>query len=266
MNNGTIVNTDIVENIMDSDPGLDASPDAQPDHDFVMPPTSYMYKGRRYELICEGTCVECARCGLVLTDSVSIERGLGPLCSAKGYVEDPKNSDEMQAFIDLVEYPELCAYLTDKYKPLGVRGLMNGLVKIASLNRRSPGLHSSICDAIDSLGYHRLSGSLRDSIATLEVKNSEKDPSCYSVWVKKSEWSYTWQNELKRISGLDKYDRMRPGDNKGVLVPKTAKRGLWEAMLKHYGGHVAKTPYGTIKIERGVVDTNKDRPSNPPSV
>lgn len=233
--------------------------------DFVMPPTSYMHQGRRIELICDGVCVDCARCGMTLTDAVSIERALGPDCSQKGYDEEAVNSDEMQAFIDLAEYPELCNYLTAKYKPLGVRGLMNGLVKIASLNRRAAGLHASICDAIESLGYRRLAASLRDSIAVVEIKESKRDPSCYQVWVKKGEWTYQFGNELKRISGLNQYSRMRPGDNKGVLVPKSAKRGLWEAMLKFYSGYVAKTPAGTIKISRKLVEENKDRPSSPPS-
>lgn len=233
--------------------------------DFKMPPSSYMHKGIRHQLLLDGVCVDCARCGMKLTDSVSIERGLGPDCSSKGYAEDPVNSDEMQAFIDLAEYPALCEYLTAKYKPLGVRGLMNGLVKVAALNRRAPGLHSSICDAIESLGYRALAASLRDSIAVIEIKESKRDPECYSVWVKKSEWTYQWQNDLKSLCGMSRYERFRPGDNKGILVPKKAKRGLWEAMLQHYGGFVAKTPKGTIKIERKTVDAGKSDSTPPPA-
>jgi len=256
-------NLDTADTIPAAPPVPTVAPEVTP-ATFVMPPSEYMYKGRRFELICEGVCVSCARCALKLTDSVSIERGLGPDCSAKGYLEDPKSSDEMQAFIDLAEFPQLCDYLTSKYKPLGVRGLMNGLVKIASLNRKSVGLHAAICDAIDSLGYHTLAGALRDSISTIEIKESVKDPACYQVWVKKGEWTFAFGQEMKNISNVGRYEKMRPGDTKGVLVPKSAKRGLWEAMLRFYPGCVAKTPAGTIKIARKTVDVVKDRPSSPP--
>ena len=50
-------------------------------------------------LIMSGVCEKCAHCGQPLTDSVSIERGIGPVCSNKGYKEEPKDADEIQAMI-----------------------------------------------------------------------------------------------------------------------------------------------------------------------
>ncbi len=211
-------------------------------------PSYYFYDGRRYPLICDGVCTHCAHCGIALTDAISIQRGTGPTCSKRGYLEDPVESDEMQAFIDLSEFPELCEYLTKKYKPLGVRSLMNGLVKIASLNRRATGLHSAICDAIDSLGYKRLSSTLRESIAVISISESKLNPDCLSVWVKKSEWKSSWSYDLKRAMGMNHYDRFRMSDSKGILVPKKYKPQLWSMMIKHYEGFSAKTPSGTIKI------------------
>ena len=214
---------------------------------FEMPPQQYMKKGMHHTLVFQGVCSHCAHCGMQLTDAVSIERGLGPVCSKRGYLEDPKDPDEMQAMIDLAEYPQLVEYLVSKYKPETpnrVRGLMNGLVRICSLNRRSP-VHQACCDAIESLGYKDLASTLRESIAIIEVKN--QDEKTLHVWVKKSEWHYAWQSDLRAIPGA--YFSRR---EKGWLVPKASKHLLWAYMLKHYSGLCAKVPTSdgkrTVKI------------------
>src|ERR1700690_3365718 len=73
-----------------------------------------------------GISVQCAHCGMELTDSISQERSLGPTCSKKGYEEDSKEgiADEMQAFIALAEFPEAAQFLIENYRPKGVRGLL----------------------------------------------------------------------------------------------------------------------------------------------
>ncbi len=198
------------------------------------------------DLIMEGVCSRCAHCGMELTDSVSVERGIGPTCSKKGYLEDPKDGDEMQAMIDLAEYPELVELLTKNYKPLGVRGIMNGLVKVASLNRKHE-VFSACCDAIDSLGYKRLAGLLRESISAISVTEPDNFPDYFLVWVKKAYWNYTWSRELYTIPGT----RSKVYGVKGVLVPKTQKRALWRSLIRVYNGYVVKTSKGAYKIRSG---------------
>lgn len=208
------------------------------------------------ELILEGVCSHCAHCGITLTDSVSIERGIGPICSKKGYTEDPVASDEVQALIDLAEYPTLVDFLTEHYKPLGVRGLMNGLVRIASLNRKSE-VHSACCDAIQSLGYGKLASLLRESIAVAEIKEDPDYPGFLKVWVKKSEWTFAWTRALQAIHGTKAHPK------KGTLVLNHDGRAwtevdgvkiqnkvlLWSALRKHYLGYIIKTSKGTYKIK-----------------
>jgi Family of unknown function (DUF6011) len=218
---------------------------------FEMPPQDYMRKGQHYQLVFQGVCSHCAHCAMQLTDAVSIERGLGPVCSKRGYLEDPTDPDEMQAMIDLAEYPQLVEYLVAKYKPQGVRGLMNGLVKICSLNRRSP-VHPACCDAIESLGYKNLASTLRESLAVLEIK--EHDDKTYHLWVKRSEWSIAWQYDLRRVSGA-----YMSRQYKGWLVPKTQKQLLWAYMLKHFEGLCA-TVRGTDGSKKTVKITKKILP------
>lgn len=223
---------------------------------FDMPPKQYLNKGQRYTLIFQGVCSHCAHCGQPLTDSVSIERGIGPICSKKGYMEDPTNPDEMQAMIDLAEYPDLVDYLTLKYKPQGVRGLMNGLVKICALNRRSP-VHQACCDAIESLGFRALASLLRESISIIEVSDYDKDN--YKVWVKKSEWSWTWTHALRAVPGSF-FSRAA----KGTIVPKLQKKALWDLMLKHYEGFCAKVP-GDDGVGQKTVKIQKKTMAKPPA-
>jgi hypothetical protein len=218
---------------------------------FAMPPQQYMKKGQRFTLVFQGVCTHCAHCGMALTDSVSIERGLGPVCSSRGYLEDPKDPDEMQAMIDLAEYPDLVDFLVKNYKPKGVRGLMNGLVKICSLNRRSP-VHQACCDAIESLGYKTLASTLRESIAVIEIKSH--DDKTFHLWVKKAEWHMAWQYDLRQIPGA-----YMSRQHKGWLVPKNQKHVLWALMLRHYEGLCAKVPGDdgsgkkTVKITEKIV-------------
>jgi hypothetical protein len=192
-------------------------------------------------LIMHGVCEKCAHCGQPLTDSVSIERGIGPVCSKRGYHEDePKDADEIQAMIDLAEYPDLVEFLTEHYKPQGVRGLMNGLVKVCSLNRKHE-CFAACCEAISSLGYDRLASTLRESIAVVVL--TEPDNDHYKVWVKKSDFSWPWYNSIKVIPG---FRRVRGG----CVFPKneTSRKMLWAAMREHYEGLVVKTPKGAFKI------------------
>jgi len=203
-------------------------------------------KRHHSDLRFEGICSECAHCGHALTDSVSIERGIGPVCSKKGYLEDPKDADELQAMIDLAEYPDLVEFLVEHHKPQGVRGLMNGLVKLCSLNRKHEAF-GAMCEAISSLGFDKLASVLRESIAVVEVKIHKEHPDYYLVWVKKRDFTWAWNRALKAIPGW-RYPRR---GLRGILIPKREepRRALWRAMKNHYEGLCVKTPNGCFKIE-----------------
>jgi hypothetical protein len=225
---------------------------------FVMPPISYTKEGRRHQLVFEGVCTHCAHCGQPLSDAVSIERGIGPVCSKKGYAEDPKNADEMQAMIDLAEFPALMNFVVERYKPQGVRAMMNALVKICSLNRRSP-VHPACCDAIESLGYTRLASTLRESLAVVEISDAPGSPGHYRIWIKKSAWHWQWTSAMRAIPGS-----YFSKQYKGTIVPKVHKRQIWDNMLKYYDGLCAKTPNGVVKIMAKNVATRQVTPDVTP--
>ena len=210
----------------------------------------YFKGGNRYKLLVDGVCTSCAHCGQKLTDAVSVERGLGPVCSKRGYEEVQGASDEVQAMIDLAEYPELVKFLMSKWKPDGTRAVVNGLTKICSLNRRTP-VHQACSDAIASLGYPRLASLLRESLVVVEIKECPEQPENFLVWVKKSEWQWSWSNSIRGISGS-----YASRELKGTVVPKTGKRELWGFLQRYYGGLYATVPkkdevgYHSIKIPK----------------
>ena len=255
---------------------------------YVPPERVYFKNGVRHKLLMTGVCERCAHCGMKLTDALSVERGTGPICSRSGYSEDPVNSDEIQAMIDLSEYPELVERLVAVYKPQGVRKMMNFLVRVCSLNRKSP-VHKACCDAIESLGWNKLASKLRESLACISILQSKDDPNAYSVWAKKDDFSYSWWREIRSIPGWN-YDKKNRLNNVPVvrevsheegrnfpphafvdavvegterqwpakvwkLMPAdskgnrvTVKAKLWELTRHYYAGMCATTPRGTVKI------------------
>lgn len=196
-------------------------------------------------MVLNDICVECARCKLKLTDAISVERGMGPECSSKGYAEESKDPDEIQAMIELSEYPVLVDFLTQHYMPHGVRGLMNGLVRIAALNRKTPA-HAACANAIEALGYRRLAATLRDSLAIMWIRDSIRHPGHYHVRVRGREWTRSWSNDCYKNIPHCFYDKIE----KGLIVSKhpAAKRALWNQMIRHYGGLCVKTENGTARI------------------
>lgn len=177
-------------------------------------------KASHGRLILDGTCSRCAHCGMKLTDAVSVERGLGPVCSQKGY-EDvvPQDTDDMHALILLSEWPELVEHLTENYKPKGLRGLMNGLVRVCSLNRRSP-VHKACTDAIEALGYVKLAAALRESLAVVKISKSEVEEGAIEIWIRKDVYvtARGYGSELRQIFG----QRWNPARRRPI-VPLTKK-------------------------------------------
>jgi len=222
------------------------APEALPQSSAVINGPVNIRKRHHHWLKLEGVMSHCAHCGMALTDAQSISRGLGPVCFKRSGVKDftPDSPDFIQAMIDLADYPELVEFLTEHYKPQGARGLMNGLVKICSLNRKTE-IHPVCCNAIQSLGYDKLASLLRESLAVVTLREPKDHPGFYNVWVKKSDYTPSWGRALRQIPGYS-WNR----NERGVLIPKNQKKALWKAMLSHYAGLVVKTPKGAFKIER----------------
>jgi hypothetical protein len=149
----------------------------------------------------------------------------------------------MEAMLSLSQYPQLVDYLNAKYKPQGNRGLANGLVRTASLNRRTP-VHAACTDALDALGYKKLASALRESLAVVEIYDSKAQADAYGVWVKKTDFDWSFYRALTALQGV----RMVKYPQKELIVPKVHRRALAQLILKHYEGLCVKTQKGAHKI------------------
>jgi hypothetical protein len=165
------------------------------------------------------------------------------LCSRKGYHEEVESPDSMDALMALAPYPTLVQYLTDKYKPKGNRGLCNGLVRTASLNRRTP-VHAACTDAIEALGYKKLASALRESLSVVEISDSKTNSESFSLWIKKSDFNWSFYGEIKKLQGvyMERYPK------KGLIVPKMYRVALAQLLIKYYEGLCVKTDKGAHKI------------------
>lgn len=228
-------------------------------------------------MILDGVCSHCAHCGQQLTDSVSVQRGIGPICSKRGYSEDPVEADEMQAMIDIAEFPELVKFLVDHYKPLGIQGLVNGLVRVASLNRpRGRGqslgnrqLFMSICDAVNSLGHRKMAEVLRNTLVVATVTDDESNPGCVLVHVKFRDLPSGWSGTVRGAIWGARFDK----EKKSWIIPihhpqdaarkamshvrvegsqdeyLTNKKALWGLFVANFPGMSVKTKTGVAKIK-----------------
>jgi hypothetical protein len=201
---------------------------------------------RKGKIVLEGVASRCCHCSLKLTDAVSIQRGIGPICSKKGYLEEPDQPDEIAAMAILSEYPELVDFLVANWKSKGdgVRGLMNGLVHICSLNRKTH-VHDVCTEAIELLGYRNLASQLRESLAVAEIKDSKGNPNHFAIWIKKSEWTPGWRRAFRGAFPHSHFSR----NDKGMLFKKEDKGRVWGLLKQFYLGYCLKVPGGkTVRI------------------
>jgi hypothetical protein len=222
-------------------------------------------------LILNGVCTNCACCGQDLTDAVSVQRGTGPICSKRGYSEDPTEVDEMEAFIALSEFPELAHFLTEHYKPLGIRGLVNGLVRTASLNRphgtgRKFGnekVFSACCDAIEALGHTKMANVLRDTLVVAWITKIEAEPGVFLLKTMKRVTPDWWWSEIRNcISGSvwdteKKVHRVSFHDaiSEKLLTPSNLsgipnKKAVWNLLIQGFEGAVVKVDGKVFKLVR----------------
>lgn len=206
--------------------------------------------------ITSGCCSNCAHCGMELSDSLSIESGMGPVCRGKGFNDEgvKEGADEMQAMIALAEFPEVCQFLVKNYHAQGLRKLMNGIVRTASLNRGNVELHAACCDAVEALGWTKLANTLRDSISVVLIKHSTIHIGCIEVRVKKHAYKWEWMRDMKEIQGVF-YDRALGRMIVPIKDPITEKlltctfkgeittrrMAFWTTLVSNYNGCCGKT-------------------------
>lgn len=187
-----------------------------------------------------GVCNNCAHCGLTLTDSLSIETGLGPICRKKARYNDPENAekDETVAMALLSKYEEVFSFLMNNCGK-NKSQLMKAMVRIASLNRNTE-LHRDITNAIEALGWVTLANHLRKPFAAIVIGKSDDS---YSLKIQKKYFSYEYWNMIREFVEY-RFDRL----NKCIWFKEEEKAKIWHILKLHYPNFVMKTPEGFATI------------------
>lgn len=215
------------------------------EHQVYIPAKLTTQKLHHGDLILHGVTDRCAHCGINMSDSLSLESGLGPTCRRKaGYFIEPEfPGDVMDAMVHLAPYPEVFQFMLDHYKPGGNRALMNGLVRLCALNRKTQ-LHRDCTNAIEVLGYTKLASVLRRSLEDVVVKPSKDFPGFLQVWIRRSLYNSSFNYECRQDIPNHTWNRRL----RSRLVPETDKRVLWTLLRKHYAGCLLTTAEGTREI------------------
>jgi hypothetical protein len=188
---------------------------------------------------------------------------MGPTCRRKGFSQEPLPADPIDAMILLSEWAELVEFLNKHYSAEGNRGLVNGLVRVASLNRPRGGeqkegnekLFRAFCDAVEALGYPKMANLLRDTLVVAWLNKSDEPGEDGISYLRTKAYrtpGWLWSEIMNKVGGVSWDKKTRtfriPMHEKGshlMLVTsvdsgKSNKRVVWETLLKAFEGYAAK--------------------------
>lgn len=188
-----------------------------------------------------GVCSNCAHCGLSLTDAMSIETGLGPICRKKSNYNggpDEEGGDDTIALALLSQYPEVLLFLVSNCGK-DKSALMKAMVRIASLNRNTQ-MHRDLTNSIEALGWKRLAAHLRKPFAGIVIA---KLGECYSLKILKKYYNYEFWGIMRQFVDY----RFNRADRCAVFAMEE-KAKVWHALKLCYPNFIMKTPDGYASV------------------
>jgi hypothetical protein len=138
------------------------------------------------------TASHCCICSAALTDAVSVERGMGPVCSAKYYEIEHVITDEMVAHaLGVVATSNLdpAVKMTAKHLKSRPREFSNVLVKWASAHYDQKEVVFDVADAVAALGFTALSARLREDRTKIHLRKHPTNPNLLTVHTASS-WNF----------------------------------------------------------------------------
>lgn len=157
--------------------------------------------------IADITATHCCICNAELTDAVSVNRGIGPICSRKYYDVEHVITDEMvQVALGILFASKLDPRVKVFAKRLKdkPRDFCNLLVKWASANYDQTEIVFECSDVIAALGFTDLAFVLRERRTQIVLADDAKDATRMTVHT-----SSAWQirNNMSRVPGVAKAEK-----------------------------------------------------------
>ena len=185
----------------------------------------------------------CAACGRTLTDAVSIEKGIGPVCRKKYLYEDAYPIDKDTAFqltvflTDSAIPEELAAKIGEACLDDNSRRAANLLVHAASTEGPRAAIEAT--HALRLLGYEALANRAQQRLAKVHITVEG------TFFIVQTPFDPLFLIEVRRIPGR-RWDYTR----KVNAIPVAYKVALFEALLKAHAGELGVGPKGPFVIER----------------
>lgn len=200
------------------------------------------------------TCTNCAICGRSLTDSVSVNRGIGPICSRKYYDVEHNITDDMVAeALGCLHASKIDSRVKMYAKRLKrqPRNLCNLLVKWASANFDEQDVVIECAEVIDSLGFDLLAQVLRERNTKVHIAedtdrgvDSDGGTTRFTLHTPSR---YYFRRNMSKVPDVQVIDR------KGRLTcgwsfPKEQKDLVWTILGDAFGGRWATVPGKVVRI------------------
>lgn len=202
----------------------------------------------------------CACCKKALTDAVSVNRGIGPICSAKYYDPPPQAAEDFAAtgrellasklpqFKDLGErmsvagdHFEYCQDLATSLEIVGEfnsRSIANKLVKLIALHRDED-FTIPLAKALTSLGYKNLSEVICKRIGRRRMRSYEQERVVREVHITREfGYLYVYAPFSDAFNAFRRSIGRWNGEKRAHVFPLSARVELWGALKEHYNDAV----------------------------
>ncbi|OHD21955.1 MAG: hypothetical protein A2Y38_19770 [Spirochaetes bacterium GWB1_59_5] len=166
------------------------------------------------------TATHCCVCRAHLTDAISINRGLGPICSHHFYkVEHEITADMVEVALGVVFASGLDPQVKSTAKHLKdrPRDFCNILVKWASAHYDDRAVVFDVADAIAAFGFVELAAKLREDRTKVHLRVDATDPTGGRLTIHTGR-SHNFDRYIRRIPGVTQAPK--EGRYEGWSFPK----------------------------------------------
>lgn len=174
----------------------------------------------------------CCLCGRALTDAVSLERGIGPVCAERAGLDTPGAASDWAAVVRLVP-----AGLVVEGDP---RATANRVLYRISAAQGAPEV-PALVEGLRALGFAAVADRLTERLAEEGAVTVRREGDVLRV---EAPFSPAFNNALRAAAPGRRWDR----EAKAWRVPATARAGLWTALRSAFRGHALVTDAGVRMI------------------
>lgn len=180
------------------------------------------------------TATHCCICRAALTDAVSVEKGIGPICGRKYYAIEHEITPAMvEVALGVIACSKLdnSVKLTAKHMKDRPREFCNILLKWASAHYDERAVVFDVADAVEALGFVELAAKLREDRTQVHVRPDATDPNRITVHTSNS---FMFNRTVRRIPGCQTAPKV--GRYEGFSVPKAHENVLMLVLAFNFGG------------------------------